>query len=212
MALTETHVFDSLPSREDALSLKIGAFNPDTFSDADITYSLAGSSNGVEAYVSSDLGIIGATSTIFKVIDEYNEVVYLKNMKSDVTLGGLYELRNPPSFINLVKVELRDAEYEGMQKSPGVMLFKCTFVFLFTLTYSYFSSQTNVPVDAFLTHLIRQPSAAPFISKKLVQYHGISNPSPSFVSRVTQAFTSGSFSSGGVTFGSNKVSIFAKYV
>lgn len=129
VALTETHVFDSLPSREDALSLKIGAFNPDTFSDADITYSLAGSSNGVEAYVSSDLGIIGATSTIFKVIDEYNEVVYLKNMKSDVTLGGLYELRNPPSFINLVKVELRDAEYEGMQKSPGVMLFKCTFVF-----------------------------------------------------------------------------------
>ncbi len=54
-------------------------------------------------------------------------------------------------------------------------------------------------------HLIRYPSAAPFISKKLIQYHGISNPSPGFVSRVSRAFISGSFSSGGITFGNNQL-------
>ena len=59
-------------------------------------------------------------------------------------------------------------------------------------------------VDEFLTHLIRYRSAAPFISKKLIQYHGISNPSPGFVQRVSQAFSSGSFSSGGITFGTNR--------
>lgn len=60
------------------------------------------------------------------------------------------------------------------------------------------------PVDEFLTHLIRYPSAASFISKKLIQYHGISNPSPGFVHRVSQAFISGSFSSGGNTFGNKQ--------
>jgi uncharacterized protein (DUF1800 family) len=59
-------------------------------------------------------------------------------------------------------------------------------------------------VDAFLTHLIRYRSSAPFISRKLIQYHGISNPSPGFVQRISQAFISGSFSRGGITFGDNK--------
>jgi uncharacterized protein (DUF1800 family) len=66
-----------------------------------------------------------------------------------------------------------------------------------------FSFQTP-PVDEFLTNLIQYPSAAPFISKKLIQFHGISNPSPGFVHRVSQAFISGSFSSGAITFGSSQ--------
>lgn len=92
-------------------------------------------------------------------------------MVSTITLGGLYELRNPPSFMNLVKPEVRDAEYE---------------------------------VDAFLTSLIRHPSAAPFIAKRLVQFSGISNPTPAFVQRVARAFISGTYESGGVTFGDGK--------
>jgi hypothetical protein len=32
---------------------------------------------------------------------------------SSIKLGNTYSLRNPPSFMNLAKVELRDAEYEG---------------------------------------------------------------------------------------------------
>ena len=180
VTLTEAAVFSSLPTRDEILAnLTIGAFNPDTFAEENVTYSLLESSDDVEVYVASDLNVnetsntsaIGDMSTIFKVRDEYGDVVFLKNQRSHITLGETYELRNPPSFINLVKIELRDAEYE---------------------------------VDAFLKSLIRYSSSAPFISKKLIQYHGISNPPPGMVQRVTQAFITGSFTSGGVTFGSNK--------
>ncbi len=105
--------FDSLPSRKDVLSLKVGAFDPATFSDSAVSYQLKESSADVEVYVLSDARIIGDTSTIFKVVDEYGETVFLKNLISTITLGNTYSLRNPPSFMNLVKVELRDAEYEG---------------------------------------------------------------------------------------------------
>ena len=71
------------------------------------------------------------------------------------------------------------------------------------VSYSHSLNMCCLKVDAFLMHLIRYPSAAPFICKKLVQYHGISNPSPGFVQRVAQAFISGSFTSGGVTFGTD---------
>jgi hypothetical protein len=64
-------------------------------------------------YVLSESGIIGETSTIFKVVDEYGETAFFKNLISSIKLGNTYSLRNPPSFMNLAKVELRDAEYEG---------------------------------------------------------------------------------------------------
>jgi hypothetical protein len=113
LTLSETPAFDSLPSREDVLSLKVGAFDPATFSDSAVSYQLKESSADVEVYVLSDARIIGDTSTIFKVVDEYGETIFLKNLISIITLGNTYSLRNPPSFMNLVKVELRDAEYEG---------------------------------------------------------------------------------------------------
>ena len=128
------------------------------------TYSLFQSSNDVEAWVTSG-STIGAMSTIFKVTDEYGGVAFFKNMKSYITLGGRYKLRNMPgngmadrllccqspsltsqtliAFMNLVKVELRDAQYE---------------------------------VDALLNNLIHHQNTAPFIARKLIQYHGISNP------------------------------------
>ena len=107
-------MFTSLPSRAGVLSLKVGAFDPTTFSDADVTYSRQETSDDVEVFVSSESGIIGDTSTIFKVVDEYGDTVFLKNMASSITLGNLYEIRNPPSFTNLAKIEARDAEYEGV--------------------------------------------------------------------------------------------------
>jgi hypothetical protein len=174
VSIHESAVFDALPARDDVLStLKIGGFDPATFADSDVTYSMQDSTSAVQAFVSSDAAIIGSMKTIFKVIDEYGNTIYLKNMKSEIRLGlgGEYELRNPPSFINLVKPELRDAEYE---------------------------------VDAFLVQLIRHPSAAPFIAKKLIQYSGVSNPTPGFVRRVARSFISGSFTKRGVTFGDGK--------
>jgi hypothetical protein len=170
---TDTPVFASVPSRADALAtLKIGAHNPALFSDADVTYSLLESTGEVDAYVASDAATIFATSTIFKVTNEFGETIFLKNMQSSISLGAtVYEMRNPPSFINLVSMTERDFDYE---------------------------------VDAFLTDLIRYESTAPHVSKRLTQVFGTSNPSPSYVRRVTQAFRSGTFTKGGITFGDGK--------
>ena len=114
VTVSEIPAFSSLPSRDEVLRLHIGAFNPEIFSDSTISYSLLQSSDDVQVYVASDSGIIGDTSTIFKVTDVYGNTVFFKNMKSTINLGNKYELRNPPSFMNLIRVELRDAEYEGM--------------------------------------------------------------------------------------------------
>jgi hypothetical protein len=114
ITVSERPAFTSLPSRDEVLGLHIGAFHPDTYSDSNLRYSLLESSDGVEAYVSSASGTIGDTSTIFKVTNTYGNTVFFKNLKSTINLGNKYELRNPPSFMNPVRVELRDAAYEGM--------------------------------------------------------------------------------------------------
>lgn len=174
--ISETPVFSSLPSREDVLSsLVVGAFDPAVFTDddsaANATYSLFESSADVEVYVASDQSSIGALSTIFKIKDEFGKSIFLKNVASTVTLGGLYSLRNPPSFFDLAAPELRDAEVE---------------------------------IDAFLMSLIQYPSSPPFISKKLLQLHGFSNPSPGHVQRVSEAFMKGSYTKEGTTFGDGR--------
>ena len=86
----------------------------------------------------------------------------------------------------------------------SLMLFHLAFV-----DSSYFDivcpyDTLNLSVDEFLAHLIRYRSTAPYVANSLIQYHGISNPSPGFVQRVSHAFMSGSFTSGGITFGNNK--------
>ena len=109
----ETFAFGFLPSRDQVLStLKTGMVDPTAHTGADTSsgsYILLDSSNQVEAWVPYE-STIGAMSTIFRVIDEFRNDAFFKNMRSDVTLGDLYRLRNMPAFMNLVKVELRDAE------------------------------------------------------------------------------------------------------
>lgn len=113
VSLSESAVFDSLPSRGDILSsLKIGALPPESFTDDAVTYSLFEVSADVEAYVASDQSGIGAISTIFKVKDEFGRIIYLKNVASSITLGGLYTMRNPPNFMQLAAPQVRDAENE----------------------------------------------------------------------------------------------------
>lgn len=113
IVVSETPAYNSNPSRVAVLSLKVGAFNPSTFSDSTESYTLHESSNDeVKIYVLSS-GNIGRISTIFEVKNEFGEIAYFKNLVSTITLGRTYSLRNPPSFINLARVELRDAEYEG---------------------------------------------------------------------------------------------------
>lgn len=107
VTVSESSAFDSLPNRTEVLSnLFIGGFDPSIYSDS---YSLVDSSDDVEAY---STGAIGDPSTIFKVTDEYGEVLYLKNVLTSVTIGDSYTVRNPPNFINLAKVDELDAGCE----------------------------------------------------------------------------------------------------
>lgn len=58
--------------------------------------------------------------------------------------------------------------------------------------------------DAVLEHYFHHPNVAPFICIRLIQRHGASNPSPAYVGACSEAFRSGTYISGGMTFGSNE--------
>lgn len=55
-------------------------------------------------------------------------------------------------------------------------------------------------MDSYFYH----PNTAPFISQRLIQRFGVSNPSPGYVKRVATAFRTGSYTSGTVEFGSSE--------
>lgn len=58
--------------------------------------------------------------------------------------------------------------------------------------------------DAALDHYFHHSNTAPFLAKRMAQRFGISNPTPGFVSRVANAFTTGLYTSDdGISFGSN---------
>jgi uncharacterized protein (DUF1800 family) len=62
--------------------------------------------------------------------------------------------------------------------------------------------------EAVLDHYIYHPNTAPFVSFRLLQRFGISNPSPVFLSCVSQAFFTGSYyhqsEPDSISFGSGK--------
>jgi hypothetical protein len=58
--------------------------------------------------------------------------------------------------------------------------------------------------DAILQTYVSHPNTAPFVATKLIQSLVTSNPSPRFVKVAADAFTSGSFSSNGIAFGSGR--------
>ena len=68
--------------------------------------------------------------------------------------------------------------------------------------------QAQDETDAALDHYFFHPNVAPFLAVRFAQRFGISNPSPGYITRIGNAFRSGSykFTSGGstVTFGSNR--------
>ena len=108
MTISESHVFDATPSRQSVLStLKIGAYEPEILMESNYTLSDL-SSEDVEVWITSQETGVASIDTIFKVTDNFGKNAYFKNMKSDIILGNTYTLRNMPTFMNLVKVELRD--------------------------------------------------------------------------------------------------------
>ena len=126
VSINEVFVFDSMPSRQDVLTnLKIGAFSPVLNSAENKAYTIASeSTEDVEAWTTSSSAEIGSMDTIFKVTDEFGSTAYFKNMKSDITIGGLYTVRNMPAFMNPTLVQLRDAYVSTVQSAM-----KPTFVF-----------------------------------------------------------------------------------
>ena len=192
---SESAVYNNLPTRDEVLSsLHVGGFDPAIYSDSTSPYSLVDSSSEVEAYSS---GSIGDVSTIFKVIDEFGEPLYLKNSRMNITIGDSYTMRNPVSFINLAKLDVLDGECESLLAYCYPMYLAHLIPFINKLLC--FLDE----VDAFLKYLMRHPNTPAFVCKKLVQYFGVSNPTPGYVSRVTQAFKNGSFTKNGITFGDN---------
>ena len=58
--------------------------------------------------------------------------------------------------------------------------------------------------EALLDHLFFHDNTAPFISHRLIQRLGASNPSPGYIERVATAFTTGLATSDGIQFGSGR--------
>ena len=58
--------------------------------------------------------------------------------------------------------------------------------------------------DAVLDHYFYHPNVAPFISRRIIQRFGISNPSPRYISQAATSFAKGTYTSQGFTFGDGK--------
>jgi len=84
----EVAVFDALPQKEDVeTQLTVGAFAPDTFPGSYTEFVPAGADGSVKVFHPTDLSPY-TTETIFEVVSKYtNTPIYLKNVKSTVTVS-----------------------------------------------------------------------------------------------------------------------------
>jgi hypothetical protein len=92
--------------------LKIGAHDPSSFDDGDYTYIDADSSENMGVY--HPTGTAPYTNTTVFRVKRNGKVVFLKNIKYQVTVSGspTFTFRNPPTFMSMVEPESRDAHYE----------------------------------------------------------------------------------------------------
>ena len=58
--------------------------------------------------------------------------------------------------------------------------------------------------EAVLEYFAQHPNVAPFIAHKMIQRLGTSNPSPGYIEAAAVAFTTGSYTAGGQTFGDGR--------
>ena len=179
--VTNSAVFDALPTRENVLSkLFVGAFDPTVMYD---TYTVVGvettADDGVSVYKKSGEADY-SKHTIFRIKDEYsNGYVFLKNVQSTVSVcNGAFYFRNSPTFFDIADPQLYSAYHE---------------------------------VDAYLDYVDRHRNTPPFVCKSLMKHFGFSNPSPHHVLGCSNAFKSGSYkwtnptdSSDTVSFGAGK--------
>ena len=179
--------FSSEPTDADTIrsTLKIGAFEPDFLSgynDA-ITHS---TDSSISIYHLSSVNDY-SEDTIFRLLDEFGgETIYLKNLGSTITVGE----------------DINDY-YTAPLRAPLVMRNPLSF-------FDLVKPETRDAVyetEAVIDHYMHHPNAAPFISMQLIQHiGGIANPSPAYVNRVSTSFTSGTYTSNSITFGTGKLS------
>ena len=94
--------------------------------------------------------------------------------------GNAYSFRNAPHFMGLSQDYSSDGEGETNPRD------------------AYYET------DAVIDHYFQHPNTAPFICTRLIQRHGISNPSPRYIKECATAFRTGTYQSAGVDFGSGK--------
>ncbi len=73
-----------------------------------------------------------------------------------------------------------------------------------TVTTLPASQTAESDLSGALDNIFAQPSLPPFVSKQLIEHLVTSNPSAAYVQRVANVFVSGTFSSGGVSFGTGQ--------
>src|SRR5260370_8426678 len=63
---------------------------------------------------------------------------------------------------------------------------------------------TQVDLKGALDTIFNHPNLPPFIARRMIQHFVTSNPSPTYVTNVANAFKNGTFTSSGTTFGDTK--------
>jgi cullin-associated NEDD8-dissociated protein 1 len=124
------------------------------------------------APTSTDASLLMDEDTIFEFRSAVTgKLVYLRNKMSRVNVGSSFSFRNPPHFLPLLGENYNN---NGFDLAAA-------------------KRDTEYEVEALLDHLTQHPSAAPFISKLLIQRFITSNPSPRYVKAVASAFTTGTY-------------------
>ena len=171
----EERVFSTLPSRQDILrQLKIGAISPQLS-----PYDANEVYSDFTLYARNSQNMLGRMSA-FEVIDEFGRKCFFLNLKMSVKL--LY--------------------WEGGDEISQ---------FAFRSPPSFYDNASTADVkqaqdetDAALDHYFYHTNTAPFISLRLIQRFGISNPSPRFIKTVAESFKFGIYEAHvlGIPFGS----------
>jgi len=127
-------------------------------------------------FIAHTVGGVMNSNTVFEAVDDKGVKHLLKNVRSTVSVPG----------------------------APGFS-FRNTPHFVSMIPTETTVRDAQYETEAALDHYFRHDTVAPFLSIRLIQRFGTSNPTPNYVTDVAMAFKSGTYNSpGGQTFGDGK--------
>ena len=155
-------------------TLFIGSYAPEVLGGYKVCDSCSGT--GVAVYVKDGTDSILDEKSIFAVKGARGEIQYFRNHKSSVSLGSdsmsstssRYQFRNPPSFMPTAGDQLRSSTHG--------------------FTDEIYRPWAEAEEDALVDHLFEHENTPPFIAHALLQRFTTSNPSPSYIKTVADAF------------------------